>query len=157
MVAELPESIPFQIKIIGQGKDSATLKKLALEFNLLNTKIFFEGLKSNDEVYQYLQDCDFLVMNSLYETFSLICAEAMSCGKPVLATLCGGPNEFITPDTGILIEPGNKAQLKENFLFMLANHRKFNPMSIRAYVKNLFSQEKVGNDFQQFYESIGLK
>ena len=157
MISELPEDLHFQLKIIGHGKDEATLKKLASSFNLLNTKIFFEGLKTNEEVYQYLLDSDFLVMNSLYETFSLICAEAMSCGKPVLATRCGGPNEFITAETGILTEPGNKSELKKNFLFMLANHRSFNPVIIREYVQNLFSQSKVSQDFQRFYESIVTK
>ncbi len=157
MISELPEDLHFQLKIIGHGKDEATLKKLASSFNLLNTKIFFEGLKTNEGVYQYLLDSDFLVMNSLYETFSLICAEAMSCGKPVLATRCGGPNEFITAETGILTEPGNKSELKKNFLFMLANHRSFNPVIIREYVQNLFSQSKVSQDFQRFYESIVKK
>lgn len=143
----------FRLYIVGRGPDENKLKNLAEDSGLLNRKIFFEGLKTNEEVYQYLMKCDFLVMNSRYETFSLICAEAMSCGKPVLATRCGGPNEFVNENTGILIEPGNNEQLISKLNFMLKNYQKFDAEFIRKYIKNLFSEGKVAEDFQNFYET----
>lgn len=154
MISQLEDDILFHLRIIGGGPDEGKLKKLAASFNLLDRKIFFEGLKDNAEVYTYLQRCDFLIMNSRYETFSLICAEAMSCGKPVLATTCGGPNEFVNAETGLLIEPDNDAELKKNFLYMLRHFQSYDPVQITNYANELFSMRKVGQAFQKLYSSI---
>ena len=155
-INSLDTSIDFQVHIIGRGPDENHLKKIADNLGLLNKKVFFEGLKTNEEVYHYLGECDFLVMNSRYETFSLICAEAMSCGKPVLATRCGGPNEFVQNNTGILIEPGNEEELKKNLIIMLNNYHKYNPEEIKDYIRSLFSKEKVAISFRNFYDSALL-
>lgn len=154
MISQIDNALPFILRIIGGGPDEVKLKKLASDLNLLGSKIFFEGQKNNSDVYTYLKDCDFLILNSRYETFSLICAEAMSCGKPVLATACGGPNEFVIKETGLLIKPDSDAELKENFEFMLENFHKYDSIWIENYSKSLFSMEKVGKAFQILYSSI---
>lgn len=154
MIAGLETEIPFSLRIIGRGPDEVMLKNLAAENGLLNKKIFFEGLKPNHVVLEYLQRSDFLLMNSRYETFSLICVEAMSCGKPVLATRCGGPDEFITPQTGILFEVGNASELKKNFLYMLNHFREFNSEMIKDYSYSLFSKEKISAAFHELFRLV---
>jgi len=62
----------IELHIIGEGKDRKKLEMLAFDLNVLDKIVFFHGLKSNEEVYQSLLKCDFLVMNSYFETFSLI-------------------------------------------------------------------------------------
>jgi glycosyltransferase involved in cell wall biosynthesis len=147
-VAKIDSTIPFELHIIGHGRDEQMLKKLTNDLNVTD-RVFFEGLKTNEEVYEYLNRCDFLVMNSRYETFSLICAESMSVGKPVLATRCGGPNEFITPDTGILIEPDDDEELFKAFKKMLNDFNTFDSEKIIAHSKQLFSIEVAAQGFQQ--------
>jgi glycosyltransferase involved in cell wall biosynthesis len=153
MISRVETEISFVLHIIGRGPDENMLRQLTKDLKL-EEKIFFEGIKTNAEVYSYLQRCDFLVMNSRYETFSLICAEAMSCGKPVLATRCGGPNEFVTSENGILIDPDNENELKKNFLFMLKNFRAFNSEKIMNHSHELFSKEKISKAFHDLYNSI---
>ena len=154
MISQTDHTSSFTLQIIGGGQDENKLKKLASDLNLLDGIIFFEGQKNNSEVYNYLRNCDFLILNSRYETFSLICAEAMSCGKPVLATACGGPNEFVTKETGLLIKPDNDEELKENFEFMLKHFHEYDSLWIANYAKSMFSMEKVGKAFQILYSSI---
>lgn len=154
MISQTDHASPFILRIIGGGPDEDKLKKLASDLNLLDRIIFFEGQKNNSEVYTYLRNCDFLILNSRYETFSLICAEAMSCGKPVLATACGGPNEFVIKETGLLIKPDNGEELKENFEFMLKHFHEYDALWISNYAKSMFSMEKVGKAFQILYSSI---
>ena len=154
MISRTDHASPFILRIIGGGPDEDKLKKLASDLNLLDRIIFFEGQKNNSEVYTYLRNCDFLILNSRFETFSLICAEAMSCGKPVLATACGGPNEFVIKETGLLIKPDNDEELKENFEFMLKHLHEYDALWISNYAKSMFSMEKVGKAFQILYSSI---
>lgn len=144
----------IELNIIGDGKDKEKLQELASSLNLLNTSVFFHGLKSNDEVYQYILSSDFLVMNSNFETFSLICAEAISCGKPVVATRCGGPQEFITEETGMLIEPGNQQQLVHAMHQMISGFRNYSPEKLKQLARSKFSSEIIGEKFRNVYETL---
>ena len=80
----------FEFHIIGGGPDEEALKTLASELTLLNTKIFFHGRKANDYVLDFINEVDFIVINSNVETFSVAAAEALASGKPVISTMCGG-------------------------------------------------------------------
>ena len=128
------------------------LVELARELGVLNSHVIFEGLKSNPEVYTYLQNCNFLVMNSRFETFSSICCEALSCGKPVLATKCGGPQEFIDKDSGILIDVDDDQQLEHNFLLMLSNFNQFDSHNITSKVRDRFSSQTVKILYTDFFK-----
>lgn len=143
----------FTLTIIGGGKDEQKLKKLANEKSLLDTTIFFTGLKSNPEVYAYLDRSDFLLMNSNFETFSAICVEAFSCGIPVIATDCGGPAEFVKPELGVLIPVNDKEQLRLAFLHMLNHVKEYDPVQIHQYAKANFSSELIGKKFLKVYEN----
>ena len=54
-----------------------------------------------------------------FSTFSIICAEALLCGIPVISTKCGGPESFLNDHTGIMIDIGNKDQLTEAMLTII--------------------------------------
>ncbi|MEO5572212.1 MAG: glycosyltransferase [Bacteroidia bacterium] len=154
-VAETIKTYPkTRLDIVGGGPDSEKLEKLAAELSLLNKSIFFHGMKTNEEVYQYLHQCDFLIMNSRFETFSSISAEAMSCGKPVIATRCGGPDEFVIPLTGILIEPGNHKELVVAIKKMIENYHKYDEQEIKKYVSEKFNADAIGKKIIEIYRSI---
>ena len=144
----------LELHIIGDGVDRKNLVSLASELKLLDQYVHFHGLKSNEEVYESIQDSDFLVMNSNFETFSLICAEAISCGKPVVATRCGGPQEFITDETGILIDPGSHQQLVLAIQKMLAEFRTYSPEKLMLVARNKFSSQIATQKFKDAYRSI---
>ena len=154
MAEIIPAHSNVEFHIIGEGTDRKKLETLASELNLLNQSVFFHGLKSNDEVYEILLNSDFLVMNSNFETFSLICAEAISCGKPVIATRCGGPQEFINDETGILIEPRNQQQLIHAIHRMLKDYQNYLPEKLKQYAALHFSSKLVAEKFQEVYKKI---
>jgi glycosyltransferase involved in cell wall biosynthesis len=154
-IADVSRNNPsVELRIIGEGTDRKKLESLAEELDLLDKKVFFLGLKSNDEVYTNLFNCDFLVMNSNFETFSSICAEAFSCGKPVIATRCGGPEEFVTAETGILIDPKNHRQLVEGIQHMINTYQNYLPGNLKKYASENFSSEVAAKKFYQVYQSV---
>jgi glycosyltransferase involved in cell wall biosynthesis len=57
--------------------------------------------------------CDIICHTSrVPEPFGMVVIEAMSLGKPVIATQGGGPSEIIAgPDQGILVPPDDPAAL----------------------------------------------
>ena len=144
----------IQFHIIGHGRDEGTLKNLARELNLLDSIVFFHGVKTNEEVFQYLHACDFLIMNSRFETFSLVCIEAMSCGKPVVATRSGGPDEFINDQNGILVEPDKPQELIDAIQKMISDHKNYRTEALKEYVLENFGAEKTGKKFHDLYLSV---
>jgi glycosyltransferase involved in cell wall biosynthesis len=50
-----------------------------------------------------MQNASYFLHASNYETFSLVCAEALSCGTPVVASAVGGVPEYLNDKNGILV------------------------------------------------------
>jgi hypothetical protein len=43
----------------------------------------------------------------------IVCVQAIACGKPVMATRCGGPEYIVTPESGLVLEAANPEQMAE--------------------------------------------
>jgi len=143
----------FELHIIGDGIDRRKLEKMAEDMDILNKYVFFHGLLSNEKVKEFLINADFLVMNSNYETFSVVSIEAISCGIPVIITKCGGPEDFINEEVGILIEPNNQKQLEEAIIYMLDNYKNYKRENLMKYGEN-FNSFNVGKKIYEIYKLI---
>lgn len=144
----------FEFHIVGGGKDEAFLKLLAEQTGLLNKAIFFHGRKTNEEVYEYFKKIDFVIINSNVETFCVAAAEALVNGKPQITTICGGPEEFVKPEHGILIEKSNHEQLFTAILNMLDSYKNYDREKMHLYAKSNFSYSSVGKKFFEIYQQI---
>lgn len=142
----------FRYDIIGGGKDENLLKSLAKQTGLLGERIIFLGRLDNEEVIRHIRQCDFLVVNSNVETFSVITAEALACGKPVIATRSGGPEFFMTEECGILIPPRDPEALESAICYMLDHHKEYDPVAMRGVVEKQFSAAAVGRQLLSLYQ-----
>lgn len=140
--------------IYGDGKDKEKLIKLANELNLLNKNVFFKGAIDNKKLKELMPSYDFFVMFSKVETFSVATLEAMLCGLPVIATKSGGPEEYLKPQYGILIDNNNIDQLVNAFYFMCKNYQSFDRKRISNFVKENYSYKNISFQFKKLYESI---
>ncbi|HEY8184964.1 MAG TPA: glycosyltransferase family 4 protein [Pyrinomonadaceae bacterium] len=85
------------------GGDIATpYKKLAERLGVCD-RVIFAGARS--DLPRIYPAADALVLPTLYETFALVCLEAMASGLPVLATSVGGIEDYlIDGENGIHIQ-----------------------------------------------------
>ena len=143
----------FELHIIGSGNDKEKLEGLAREYSLLNEMIFFEGMVDVNEVSKFFYASDFFVLNSNFETFSVVTAEALACGKPVIATRCGGPEEFVKDNCGILIDSRDMDSLVKAMDYMLDNFSSYSSKEICEYAKSRFGYASVGKKFFDLYVS----
>jgi glycosyltransferase involved in cell wall biosynthesis len=63
------------------------------------------------EVPRWVAACDVLCQPSLLEPFGQATLEAMAMERTVVATTQGGPPEFVTPEAGVLVDPGDTSAL----------------------------------------------
>jgi glycosyltransferase involved in cell wall biosynthesis len=63
------------------------------------------GRMRHDDVPAWIAACDVLCQPSLVEPFGLATLEAMASGRSVVATNVGGPPEFVTPESGVRVDP----------------------------------------------------
>jgi glycosyltransferase involved in cell wall biosynthesis len=65
------------------------------------------GRIAHECVPDWVASCDVLCQPSLIEPFGQTVLEALAAERPVVATRIGGPAELVTPETGVLVDPGS--------------------------------------------------
>ena len=138
------------LEIVGDGPARAEYERMAVDLGLVD-KVTFHGLKSKEEVAEFMRQADIFVLPSIFETFAVVAAEALATGLPVLATRCGGPEDFITDDVGMLIPPGNVSALCSGLDYMLNHLETFSSEHISSYARKRFSTQTVGERLHRLY------
>lgn len=142
----------FEFHIIGGGEDEAMLRKLADDLGLEHTR--FHGRQDNNYVLGFMKSAAFILTNSRVETFSVATAEALASGKPVVATTCGGPEDFVDERCGILIPAKDHLRLVEALNSMLDNYQNYDKEYMQRKMAGLFSAKAVGNMFSVIYDNL---
>jgi glycosyltransferase involved in cell wall biosynthesis len=107
-------------------------------------KTTYLGSLSNDKVLALLPNIDTLIVNSRFETYSMITAEALLSGVPVIATRCGGPENFIENEiNGLLIDIDQPPALVDAMQRMINDHLAFNFQTIHASVRTKISTQQL--------------
>ncbi len=140
----------WHLDIVGDGPARADYERLKSEL-ALGDRVIFHGAKTKEDVAGFMRQADLFVLPSLFETFSLATAEALAVGTPVLATHCGGPEEFITDEVGLLVPPGNITALRTGLDFMLDHLENYSDERISSYARQQFSPEIVGDTLHRVY------
>jgi glycosyltransferase involved in cell wall biosynthesis len=68
-------------------------------------RVRLAGRVPHEQVADWIAACDVLCQPSLVEPFGQALLEAMASERPVVATRVGGPPEFVTPESGVLVDP----------------------------------------------------
>lgn len=103
VVRRLHEEYPsINLLILGEGEERPNLEQYIRD-NKMESYTSLPGFNRNP--YKHLVNADLFVCSSRAEGFSLVIAEAMALGVPVLSTYCSGPNELLGDgEYGILVK-----------------------------------------------------
>jgi phosphatidylinositol alpha-1,6-mannosyltransferase len=103
----------------GAGSMDQPLRTMANELGL-GDKVVFAGAVPHQQLPAYYAMCDVLAVPSIKETLGLAPLEAMSCGRPVVASDTGGLPEIVEHlQTGLLVPPGDPASLAHALLVII--------------------------------------
>ena len=127
----------------GNGSMLNDMKRLVSELDL-NERVNFTGRLSKDEVVNVLHSCNLYCQSSSYETFSVICAEALMTGTPVVVSNVGGVREFVNEFNGVLVDKLEVPDWTMALESCYSNYDKFNKNEISNQCIEKFNSESVG-------------
>ena len=112
---------PMRLWVLGDGSERAALEALATRLavpigsDAEVSAIHFAGWLPQAACAGRLAEADVLVLPSLLECGGAVVLEAMSLGKPVIATAWGGPLDYLDPSCGVLVAPASRGAIVEGF------------------------------------------
>jgi glycosyltransferase involved in cell wall biosynthesis len=140
--------------IIGDGPERSQLDELASRYRI-KPFVSFMGFRFDmDRIYSGL---DVVVLSSYTEGFPKVILEALSYGKPVIATEVGGVPEIIRQNkTGLLIPPGSPALMADAMCDILDHPNKGDSLGRtgRDLVKTEFSIKARTRKLEQLYFEV---
>jgi glycosyltransferase involved in cell wall biosynthesis len=86
-----------RLAFVGDGPERAKLEG--------QDAVTLVGRIPQADVPQWVAACDVLCQPSLIEPFGQATLEALAMERSVVATEIGGPPEFVTPESGVLVDP----------------------------------------------------
>jgi len=163
-VEYLIQSMPFVLKkypdceLILLGAQPGN--KYVMKYNKLIESI---GIKNairivrmvhHENLPPWMQASDLLVLPSISEGFGLVLAEALACGRPVVATMSGGPESIVEEGLGVLVTPGDHEALGNGILRVLDGKGILNSAALVRSIKYRFSYDSISKKIVSVYNNI---
>ena len=95
-----------------------------------------------------------VVSSTRRETFCCVAAEALACGTPLVVTRCGGPEEFVGPQDGVMVEPDDPEALALGIERGLRLRTTFDSEAISGRILARFGRAAWRNLAMSMYERV---
>jgi glycosyltransferase involved in cell wall biosynthesis len=142
-----------QLRIGGHGPLRGQLEAKTKKLGIAN-QVVFTGLLSREKVFFEMQNCDVFVLSSTFETFGVVLIEALACGKPVVATECGGPEDIVNKNNGVLVPIKKVDMLAEAMFNIYSNIHKYDQNIIRQDCLKRFGKDSFVARLKSIYSGI---
>jgi glycosyltransferase involved in cell wall biosynthesis len=151
-LAKTPE---LDLVLIGQGSLLGSLKAEAAKLKI-SQRVTFALAKPHETVAQYMQASDFLLLPSLSEGEPNVILEALSTGRPVVASRVGGiPALMQDQEQGFLVKPQNPDELAKAFKKVIAKN--FSEDALVDSVKDRSWQKSAERILKTMRETAGAR
>jgi glycosyltransferase involved in cell wall biosynthesis len=119
-----------------------------------NTVIFKSYIADTGKLTELILSSNFLLMFSNYETFSVVLAESLWAGRPVITSKCGGPQEFINEEFGMFVNPGDEKGLENAINKMLDTWQLYDSNKLKEFARNNFAPTIIGKKIHSIHSEV---
>lgn len=137
-LAEEMKNENYTFVLVGKGGEKKNNKK-----NIIYTG----GIYDEVELAYLYSAADVLLLCSEKETYSMTCAEAISCGTPVVGFKCGAPETVFSKPYAIFVEYGNVNELKRRMMEQVEKGK------VPEAETKKYSNIKMATDYIELYEA----
>ncbi len=136
------------LRIVGDGDDRARLEQKAASLNL-GDRVMFLGRLDEDALLREYERCTAFVMPSRDEGFGFVFVEAMRAARACVGSRGAAAEIIADEETGLLVEPGDRAQLLQGVVRVLRDRAVTEAMGARGRVRFLqqFTEERFRDRF----------
>lgn len=142
-----------KLYIIGSGPEWKLLDKTISESGFAD-RIKLKGRLHRKEMGELYRKADVFILTSKWETFGVSYIEAMHAGLPVIATACGGPEDYVTEDNGLLIDACDDRAIAPAMRKMASDYNKYDHRKIHDGCLARFAPDVVARKLDDLYCSI---
>lgn len=139
--------------IIGGGKYRKTLEKQIKKLNIRKQVKLF-GILPRQQIQEMFAISSVFILTSRAETFGVAYIEAMSAGLPVIATRCGGPEDFVNEENGLLVNVNDIDDTAIAMNYMYQNISRYDSVKISNEIKKQFAPETIAQQLTGVYQNI---
>ncbi len=124
------------LMLAGDGDEREYLENLSARLGIASA-VEFMGRIDRKGIEELFRRSSIVVMPSVWvEAFGLVGIEAMSVGRPVVASHIGGiPDWLVDGETGYLVPPGDHTELSGAIIKLLSNPELFRVMMKKARLR----------------------
>ncbi len=144
----------YTLTICGTGVEADSIQAFISKHALHERVVFIQQSLTREEMCSHFHQASFLVFPSLFESFGLVGAEAMSTGLPLVVTNRTGPCDYFTEGCGIQVEPSSVDEIAKAMVQMGSTLHLFDPDHIRNSIEKSFGIEKFSHKMKQLYGSF---
>ncbi len=152
---ELLSQFPrLALLVVGEGELRESLEELAEGMGIRGS-IRFTGFR--DDISRLMGATDLLVLPTHNEGFPWVLAEAMSLGKPVVASRVGGIPELVQDGrTGLLVPCGDETALGMAIAELVRQPGRAAQMGLagRRWIQERFGVEKMLNQLEKLFTQV---
>jgi glycosyltransferase involved in cell wall biosynthesis len=141
------------LKLVGDGPMREELAALACQLGLAN-RVNFLGRLTRESVRREMLLSHVVVASSHYETFGVVLIEALACGRPVVATACGGPEDIVDRSNGLLVPPRDTEALAHALNLMYSSWNQYDPETLRRDCLARYGEVTFVKRLARVYEAI---
>lgn len=109
---------------------------------------------SLEELAELYSAADVITSLSYLETFGLTPVEGFACGTPAIVYNCTSTPELITPETGLVVEPGNIDDIFSAIEKIRSRGKSYYTKNCRQLAVALYKKEDRFGDYIRLYEEI---
>lgn len=120
----------------------------------LGARVRFAGEVCPEGVAAAMRASAVVAVPSRRETFCTVAVEALASGTPVVATRCGGPEDIVTADDGVLVDVEDPAALADALEQVLATRERFDRAALHARAVARYGMAAASTRLQRLYAGV---
>lgn len=113
--------------------------------------ILLGEIQNQIQLAQYYSMADLTVLTSKRETYSMVCAESLCCGTPVVGFRAGGPEMISLPEYSIFVPNGDLDVLEGCVKQWIMKKVDITGRQIEKTAKQVYAKDKMARQYEELY------